>query len=66
MTCKIPNIEFYIVRCGISVPIDGSEDDQIHIQDLEEYAIEEEVYDYTNGDPFSDIRLLPMLCPPTW
>ena len=41
-------------KCGISVPIDGSEDDQIHIQGLEEYSVEEEDDD-TDGDPFSDI-----------
>ena len=43
-------------KCGISVPIDGSEDEQIHIQGLEEYAVEEEDDDYTDGDPFSDIE----------
>ena len=29
-------------RWGISIPIDGSEDDQIHIRGWEEYSIEEE------------------------
>ena len=43
-------------KCGISAPIDGSEDDQIHIQGLEEYTVEEEDDDYTDGDPFSDIE----------
>ena len=42
-------------KCGISVPIDGSEDDQIHIQGLEDYAVEEDD-DYIDGDPFSDIE----------
>ena len=39
-------------KCGIFVLIDGSEDDQIHIQSLDDYAIEEEE-DYTDEDPFS-------------
>ena len=34
------------------MPIDGSEDDQIHIQGLDDYTVEEEE-DYTNEDPFS-------------
>ena len=39
-------------KCGISVPINGSEDDQIHIQGLDDYAVEEEE-DYTDEDLFS-------------
>ena len=41
-------------KCGISVPIDGSEDDRIHIQELDDYAVEEDDMDYTDDDPFSD------------
>ena len=40
-------------KCGISVPIDGSEDDGIHIQGLDDYAVEDDV-EYTDDDPFSD------------
>lgn len=29
-------------KCGISVAIDGSEDDQIHIEGLEDYSVEDE------------------------
>ena len=41
-------------KCGISVPIDGSEDDVIHIQGLGYYAIEEDDMEYTDDDSFSD------------
>ena len=41
-------------KCGISVPIDGSGDSQIHIEGLEDYAVDEDDGDYTDGDPFSD------------
>ena len=41
-------------KCGISVPIDGSGDSQIHIKGLEDYAVDEDDGDYTDGDPFSD------------
>ena len=40
-------------KCGISVPIDGSEDDRIHIQGLDDYAVEDDM-EYTDDDPFSD------------
>ena len=36
-------------KCGISVPVD-----QIHIQGLEDYSVEEDDGDYTDGDLFSD------------
>ena len=39
---------------GISVLINGSEDNLIHIQGLEDYAVEEEDEDYTDGDTFFD------------
>ena len=42
-------------KCGISIPFDWSEVNQIHIQGLEDYAVEE-VKDYTDGDPFSDVK----------
>ena len=35
-------------KCGISVPIDVSEDNQIHIQGLEDYAVEEDELEYTD------------------
>ena len=38
-------------RC---VPIDGSEDNGIHIQGLDDYAVEEDDMDYTDVDLFSD------------
>lgn len=41
-------------KCGISVLIDGSEDDGIHIQGLDDYAVEEDDVEYTDDDPFSD------------
>ena len=40
-------------KCGITIPIDGSKDNQIHIQGLEDYAVEEDDIDYTDDDPFS-------------
>ena len=40
-------------KCGISVLIDGSEDDGIHIQGLD-YAVEEDDVEYTDDDLFSD------------
>ena len=41
-------------KCGISVPVDGSEDDGIHIQGLDDYTVEEDDVDYTDDDPFSN------------
>ena len=36
-------------KCGISVSVDGSEDDQINIKDLEGYAVD----DSDESDPFA-------------
>jgi hypothetical protein len=41
-------------KYGISIPVDGSEDSQINIQGLEDYAVEEDDSEYTDRDPFSD------------
>lgn len=41
-------------KCGISLPVEGSGDSQIHAQGLEDYAVEEDDGDYTDGGPFSD------------
>lgn len=44
-------------KCGISVPIDGSEDDDINIIGLEEYEVgasEDEATD-DDADPFEDV-----------
>ena len=46
-------------KCGISVPIDGSKDELISIQDLEEYTVgedEEDDYLEENEDPFADME----------
>ena len=39
-------------KCGIAVPIDGSEDHEINIKGLDDYVVEDEVY--TDEDPFAD------------
>ena len=46
-------------KCGISVPIDGSEDDKINIANLNKYTVDSEDKDATDAsdedeDPFSD------------
>ena len=43
-------------KCGIAMAVDGSEDSEINISELEEYAVEDEDDDeYTDDeDPFAD------------
>ena len=41
-------------KYGISVPIDGSGDSQIHVKGSENYAVDKDDGDYTDRDPFSD------------
>ena len=44
-------------KCGIAVAIDGSEDSEIHIEGIDDYAIEdEEDEEFTDEDPFDDIE----------
>ena len=44
-------------KCGISVAIDGSENSEIHIEGIDDYAIEdEEDEEFTDEDPFDDIE----------
>lgn len=38
------------VKCGISVPPDGSRDDEINLNGIEDYTVDSE----DEGDPFSD------------
>ena len=38
------------IKCGISVPPDGSRDDEINLNGLEDYTVDSE----DEGDPFSD------------
>ena len=38
------------IKCGISVPPDGSRDDEINLDGLEDYTVDSE----DEGDPFSD------------
>ena len=44
-------------KCGISVAIDGSEDDQINIESLDDYTVGESEDEATDdeSDPFEDI-----------
>ena len=41
-------------KCGISIPVDGSENSQVHIHCLKDYAIKDDGSKYTDGDPCSD------------
>ena len=44
-------------KCGIAVAIDGSEDSEIYIEGIDDYAIEdEEDEEFTDEDPFDDIE----------
>ena len=43
-------------KCGISVAIDGSEDNDINIEGLEDYSVNDEELDDSDGDPFSSIE----------
>ena len=38
------------IKCGISIPPDGSRDDKINLNGLEDYTVDSEY----EGDPFSD------------
>lgn len=38
------------IKCGISVPPDGSRDDKINLNGLEDYTVDSE----DEGNPFSD------------
>ena len=45
-------------KCGISVAVDGSEDDQINIETLNDYSIDESDDDEAtddDSDPFEDL-----------
>ena len=42
-------------KCGISVVVYGSEDDEIHIEGLEDYTVDtDDEHTNTGDDPFSD------------
>ena len=44
-------------KCGITVAVDGSEDSEIHTEGIDDYAVEdEEDEEFTNEDPFADIK----------
>ena len=42
-------------KCGISVAIDGSEDDEINIKGLEDYSVGDEGDATDDEDPFDDV-----------
>ena len=42
-------------KCGISVAIDGSEDDEINIKGLEDYSVGDEGDATDDEDPFADL-----------
>ena len=42
-------------KCGIAMAVDGSENSEINISELEEYAVDEDDDEYTDDeDPFAD------------
>ena len=55
MTSKQEMIQRAFRKCGISVAVDGSEDDEIHIEGLEDYTVDtDDEHTDTGDDPFSD------------
>ena len=44
-------------KCGVSLPIDGSQDAEINIREFDNYTIDEETYSDDDGeDPFADFN----------
>ena len=55
MSSKQEMIQRAFRKCGISVAVDGSEDDEIHIEVLEDYTVDtDDEHTNTGDDPFSD------------
>ena len=44
-------------KCDISVAVDGTEDDQIHIEGLDNYSVEDSEEEFTDEYSFSDCKL---------
>lgn len=58
ISSKKDMIIFSFKKCGISVAIDGSEDDQINIESIQNYAVGESDEEATedDADPFKDVE----------